>query len=99
MPGTPLRSRTRRGAAAIRKPVSATSLEEHSTEREAYESLLAARNLLGEAIAGALKSLPRSISLTEMMADLKMSNNLEDSDRQKGRFNSAGDFVDWWRSA
>ncbi|KAK9899310.1 hypothetical protein P389DRAFT_209283 [Cystobasidium minutum MCA 4210] len=99
LPGTPIRSRTRRGAAAIKKPVKAAAQDGQAlVEKEAYESLLAARTALKEAIAHTLKSLPRSTSLTEMMAGMKMGDSAQGTEGETVQFNSAGDFVDWWRS-
>lgn len=98
LPGTPVRSRTRRGTVLSKRGVKPATATENSCEKNAYESLLAAEGILGEAIAVALKSLPRSTSLIQMMENMHV-NAADAGENAQGGLQCAGDFVDWWREA
>lgn len=76
------------------KGSSKSSRTPSDSEKLSYDSLAAAEVVLGEAITAALKSLPRSTSLTHMMDSLRINS---EPGGASGKLACAGDFVEWWR--
>ena len=91
-----MRSRTRRGTSAGKKAPKSSITTHASTEKLAYEALLAAEAILADAIGTALRSLPKSTSLVQMMDSIRIgAKTPEVSDEDA--LGCAGDFVSWWR--
>lgn len=95
-PGTPLRSRTRRGTSAGKKVPKSSNTPQASAEKLAYEALVKAETILANAIATSLRSLPKSTSLVQMMDSIRIDTAALDASDEDS-LGCAGDFVSWWR--